>query len=51
MLIPAGLGLGFLLGVLAAVLAELFDTTVRLPKDIEIYEKPVIALLPDARDD
>jgi uncharacterized protein involved in exopolysaccharide biosynthesis len=51
MLIPAGLGLGFLLGVLAAVLAELFDSTVRAPKDIEIYEKPVIALLPDASED
>jgi succinoglycan biosynthesis transport protein ExoP len=50
-LLAAGLGLGFLLGVLSAVLAELFDTTVRTPKDIEIYEKPVIALLPDARED
>jgi uncharacterized protein involved in exopolysaccharide biosynthesis len=50
-LIPAGLGLGFLLGVLSAVLAELFDTTVRTPRDIEIYEKPIIALLPDVHED
>jgi uncharacterized protein involved in exopolysaccharide biosynthesis len=50
-LIAAGLGLGFLLGVLSAVVAELFDTTVRTPRDIEIYGKPVIALLPDAHED
>jgi uncharacterized protein involved in exopolysaccharide biosynthesis len=50
-LILAGFGLGFLLGVLLAVAAELFDTTVRTPRDIEIYEKPIIALLPDAREE
>ena len=51
MLIMVGFGLGLLLGVLAAVVAELLDTTVRKPMDIEIYQKPVIALLPEGRRD
>jgi succinoglycan biosynthesis transport protein ExoP len=51
MLVMVGFGLGLLLGVLAAVVAELLDTTVRRPRDIEIYQKPVIALLPEGRRD
>lgn len=49
-LLAAGGGLGLLLGLLAAVVAEFFDTTVRTPRDVEIYEKPLIALLPEARE-
>jgi uncharacterized protein involved in exopolysaccharide biosynthesis len=47
MLIAAGFGLGFFLGIISVVLAELFDTTIRTSKDIEVYDKPIIALLPD----
>jgi succinoglycan biosynthesis transport protein ExoP len=43
----SGLGIGLFLGLLAAVIGELLDTTVRTPKDIEVYQKPVIAYLPD----
>ena len=42
-----GFGLGLLLGVVAAMVTELLDTTIRTTKDIEIYQKPVIALLPE----
>jgi succinoglycan biosynthesis transport protein ExoP len=47
MLILAGFGLGFFLGIISVIIAELFDTTIRTSKDIEVYEKPIIALLPD----
>jgi uncharacterized protein involved in exopolysaccharide biosynthesis len=50
LIILGGLGLGTLLGVLSAGLAELLDTTVRTPSAIEIYQKPIIALLPDGRE-
>ena len=43
----AGLGLGFALGIVSVIVAELFDTTIRTPKDMEVYEKPIIALLPE----
>jgi len=47
MLIAGGIGLGFFLGVISVIIAELFDTTIRTSKDIEVYEKPIVALLPD----
>jgi capsular polysaccharide biosynthesis protein len=43
-----GLGLGGLIGVLSVIAAELLDTTVRAIVDIERYQKPVIAFIPDA---
>jgi succinoglycan biosynthesis transport protein ExoP len=46
MLILLGFGLGFFLGIISVLIAELFDTTIRTSKDIEVYDKPVIALLP-----
>jgi succinoglycan biosynthesis transport protein ExoP len=48
MLIAGGFGVGILIGVLAVVAAELFDTTVRAPIDIERYHKPIIAFIPYA---
>jgi succinoglycan biosynthesis transport protein ExoP len=48
MLIVGGFGVGILIGVLAVVAAELFDTTVRAPIDIERYHKPIIAFIPYA---
>lgn len=46
-LVLAGLALGIFFGIVSVILAELFDTTIRTSKDIEVYEKPIIALLPD----
>ncbi|HXX62984.1 MAG TPA: Wzz/FepE/Etk N-terminal domain-containing protein [Bacteroidota bacterium] len=49
MIMAGGFGFGLLLGIVLAVIIELFDTTLRTPKHLELYQKPVIALLPDAR--
>jgi uncharacterized protein involved in exopolysaccharide biosynthesis len=46
-LIIAGLGLGLFLGIIAVILRELLDTTVRSARDIEVYHKPVIAFITD----
>jgi uncharacterized protein involved in exopolysaccharide biosynthesis len=47
LLILGGFGLALFLGIISVIVAEMFDTTVRTPKDIAVYEKPIIALLPD----
>ncbi len=47
MITVAGFAVGFLLGVITAVISELLDTTVRSPRQIQVYQKPIIALLPD----
>lgn len=38
---------GIFLGIIAAGAAELLDTTIRSPREIELYKKPLIALLPE----
>lgn len=48
-LIIAGFGIGIFLGITIVVLRELLDTTIRNPKDIEIYQKPVIAYITDGK--
>ena len=48
MIIGAGFGFGLLLGIILSVVAELLDTRVRSPLDVEMYQKPIIAFLPDA---
>jgi len=47
LIVVAGFGLGLGLGFILVILSELFDTTVRTSKDIEFYQKPVIALIPE----
>ncbi|HEY6952539.1 MAG TPA: GNVR domain-containing protein [Bacteroidota bacterium] len=47
LIIIGGTCLGFLIGLLTAGTAELLDTTVRNKKDVEVYQKPVIAFVPD----
>jgi polysaccharide biosynthesis transport protein len=47
LLVLGGFGLALFLGIISVIVAEIFDTTVRTPQDIEVYEKPIIALLPD----
>ena len=49
LIVGAGFALGILFGIVSATIAELLDATVRSPKDLEVYHKPVIALLPDGR--
>ncbi len=46
-LILGGMGLGLFLGFLAVILRELIDTTVRVPRDVEVYQKPIIAFITD----
>jgi hypothetical protein len=48
LIILGGFGIGLLLGVISSFVAELLDTTVRSPRDIEVFHKPIIAFLPDA---
>jgi uncharacterized protein involved in exopolysaccharide biosynthesis len=47
MIAGGGIIAGLLLGIISAVIVELLDTTVRGPRQIEVYQKPIIALLPD----
>jgi succinoglycan biosynthesis transport protein ExoP len=47
LIIFGGLALGLILGFVAAVTVEFFDTTIRTAKDIEVYQKPVLAYLPE----
>ena len=46
LLIGGGISLAFFLGFLAAGLTELFDTRIRTSRDVDIYEKPILAYLP-----
>ncbi len=46
LLIGGGIGLGLFIGFLAAGFMELFDTRIRTTRDIEVYDKPVLAYLP-----
>lgn len=41
-----GMIAGLFLGLLAAAATELLDTTIRSPREIEVYGKPIIALIP-----
>lgn len=45
MIVFGGLGISIFFGFLAVIIAELFDTTIRAPKDIEVYQKPIIAFI------
>jgi capsular polysaccharide biosynthesis protein len=49
MIVGGGLAMGILLGLVGAIVTEALDTTIRTPKDIEFYQKRVIAYLPDTR--
>lgn len=49
MLVGGGLGLGLFLGLIAAVVAELLDTTVRRPEDLKKFNKPVVAFISERK--
>jgi succinoglycan biosynthesis transport protein ExoP len=46
LLIAGGTALGLFVGLLSAGFMELFDTRIRTTKDIEMFDKPVLAYLP-----
>lgn len=50
-IIFGGLGVSIFLGFLLVMLTELFDSTIRIPKDIEIYQKPIIAFIGEGDND
>lgn len=45
-----GLGLGIFIGLLAMVIREMLDSTIRTPKDVIMYQKPVIALIAEGEE-
>ena len=49
-IIFAGIFVGLFIGCITAILREMLDTTVRIPRDIEVYQKPVIAYITDGED-
>ena len=48
LIIIGGFIVGIMIGFVSAGAAEMLDTTVRTPREIDIYHKPVIALIPEA---
>jgi uncharacterized protein involved in exopolysaccharide biosynthesis len=46
-LILGGLALGLFAGFMAMTLREMFDSTIRVPLDVAVYQKPVIAFITD----
>ena len=47
LIIVGGFMMGLLLGIITAAAAEMLDTTIRSPKDLELYGKPIIAFIPE----
>ncbi len=47
LIIMGGFLAGIFLGIISAGAAELLDTTIRSPREIDLYKKPLIALLPE----
>jgi polysaccharide biosynthesis transport protein len=47
LIVGGGVGVGLLLGLVAAIAAELLDSTIRSPREIEVFRKPIIGLLPE----
>ncbi len=48
-LIFAGFMIGLFFGIVTVILKEMLDTTIRTPRDVEVYQKPVIAFITDGR--
>ncbi|MEX0780805.1 MAG: Wzz/FepE/Etk N-terminal domain-containing protein [Balneolales bacterium] len=49
MLIAGGLFIGVFLGIVAAGVAEILDTTIRNQSFLRSFEKPVVAFIPDGK--
>ncbi len=48
LIILGGLGVGLIIGLLTAATSELLDTTMRHKEDFEVYQKPIIAYIPES---
>jgi polysaccharide biosynthesis transport protein len=48
LIVLGGMTIGIMLGVLAALVGEHLDTTIRTSRQLEVYQKPIIAVLPPA---
>ncbi len=46
LIIGMGIAMGLFTGILAVGMAEIIDTRIRTPKDLEVFGKPIIAYLP-----
>jgi succinoglycan biosynthesis transport protein ExoP len=51
LLVVGGLFLGILFGCVSVIVKEVMDTTIRSARDIEVYQKPVIAFIGDGTDE
>jgi polysaccharide biosynthesis transport protein len=49
MIISGGILFGIILGIISVIVTEFLDTTIRSPREIVVFRKPIIGLLPDAR--
>jgi uncharacterized protein involved in exopolysaccharide biosynthesis len=49
MVILGGIFVGLFLGFVSVIVKELLDTTIRTPRDVEVYGKPVIAFISENR--
>jgi uncharacterized protein involved in exopolysaccharide biosynthesis len=48
-IILGGFGAGIVIGIILMLVAELIDTRISSPRQIAVYDKPIIGLLPEAR--
>lgn len=48
LIIIGGFSVGIVLAIAAVIAAELLDTTIRTSQEIRVYNRPLIALLPEA---
>jgi polysaccharide biosynthesis transport protein len=51
LIVMGGFIVGLLLGILSIFIAEIIDTTIRTAQDVAVYQKPVIAFIPEGHDD
>jgi uncharacterized protein involved in exopolysaccharide biosynthesis len=49
MIVLGGLAAGIVIGIILVIVSELLDTTIRTPNQIALYQKPIIALLPQSQ--
>ncbi len=50
LLVLGGLFLGLFFGFVSVVVKEMLDTTIRSPRDIEVFQKPVIAFISEGQE-
>lgn len=48
-IVVGGAFVGILLGIIAASIAEMLDTTIRDPKMLEAFDKPIFAFIPEGK--